>query len=153
MEVSGVCKRIGFRVKSDALNGIFSENFGISRLWALARDCYTVAIMEGTVHFASSAVECAINLDSRMQIARKRHVTNHSEQKHSDSTRWLTLGSKNLREARINGLPVEKLIDKGESIEEGAPLIRFAYRRNKVAHGDYSGFLSTLANSSPRIYP
>lgn len=144
-DVIGICKRIGFIAKFKDGGGQFSENLGITRSWVLARDCYTVALMEGTVHFSSTAVECAINLDARMQSARQKQLQEQVKRKVPFTTDWLSLMPHNLREARTYKIPVEKLLDKGESIEKDAPLIKFLERRNKIAHGDYSDYFVDIS--------
>lgn len=144
-DVIGACKRIGFRGKWEEGGGWFSENYGITRSWVLARDCYSAILFEGAVHFASTAVECAINLDGRLQPARKRQKEEHMKRKFPNPTDWLSLMPQNLREAKGQGLPVEKLIGPGESIEKGAPVPAFIQRRNKIAHGDYTDFSVDLS--------
>lgn len=139
-EISGICKRIGFVAQFKEGGGQFSENFGITRSWVLARDCYIVGFMEGTVHFAATAVECAINLDERMQAARQKQLDYHRKRNQPNPTDWLTLMPHNLREARTYKMPVEKLLDEDESLEKDAPLIKFIERRNKIAHGDYGSY-------------
>ncbi len=139
-DVWGICKRIGFKAQWKNGGGQFGETMGITRSWMLARDCYIIALMEGTIHFASTAVECAINLDERMQSARQKQLKKQEERNIPYPTDWLSLMPHNLREAKTYKIPVQVLLDKTESLEKDSPLIKFLERRNKIAHGDYGKY-------------
>lgn len=71
-EVEGLVKVIIFKGKYGIAVGRWGEQLGITYSWALARDCYVAGLMAGTIHFASTAVECAINHDKRSSLQRRR---------------------------------------------------------------------------------
>ena len=53
--------------------------------------------------------------------------------------KWLTLNRKVIKDARINGLPVDLLLNTEEVGLERDPA--FVLRRNKVVHGDTEGYM------------
>jgi hypothetical protein len=137
-EVSGHVKQIAFKGQVEQAHGTFSENIGITLSWTIARDCYVAGIMPATIQFASTAVECAINNDSKMRSAREKQYADAVKSSRQEPNDWLQLSNSMLRKAQAQGLSVQILMDGGESLN--GKTIAFIYRRNKIAHGDYSEF-------------
>jgi hypothetical protein len=148
-QVKDTVKLIVWSGKIGANSVSTQEGSGITYTWKLAKDCYIKGILAGTVQFASTAVERAINLDVRMRSARTKQLRQLRQRNSPNPTDWLTLMPHNLREARTYKIPVEKLLDENESIEKGDPLPTFIDRRNRIAHGDYSGYLIEISNPLP----
>lgn len=66
-------------------------------------------------------------------------MENDTKRNYSDPDDWLRLNNKTLRAAAVQKLPVEMLLNEGESfMRTEDPTIVFVRRRNKIAHGDYS---------------
>jgi hypothetical protein len=103
-------------------------------------------MMEGTILFASTAVECAVNQDLRMDSVHASRLEGKSPAKSFGYPEWLSLSHQHLREAKSVGLPVEKLLGEGESIDVDIPRIRFVNRRHRIAHGDYKDFYYPLGS-------
>ena len=88
---------------------------------------------------SSASVECAINLDTRMQ---KIQPAVKGER------RWRNLNRQLLEEALAAGLPIELFLQAGEN-ENGKISVRevqFLKRRNKLAHGEWGAVFG-------RFYP
>ena len=115
--------------------GTFPEQFteiGITINWTTAVDCLGLRIFPASVIFASIAVECALNHDLRLESYRQ-----------SMDYEWIDLNFKNLKKAHQIGLPTDLLLKNNESFENNTRM-EFVDRRNKVAHGDGSGYASIV---------
>ena len=100
---------------------------------AFHAECYMAAIA-----MSSALVEIVINKDSRTRaIHGMRRID-----------RWATLNNANLRVGEENGLPVEELLNLGESLKS-RDAIEFVKYRNKVAHGDTDGIFTNLTDYDP----
>lgn len=84
---------------------------------------------------SGSVVEIILNRDSRLTQQSKLRKVNG----------WATLNNPNLELAQAAGLPVEILLDSGESVSDARP-IRFVRIRNKIAHGDLSDLPSGISD-------
>jgi hypothetical protein len=141
-EVKGKVRAIIFSGVIDKANGLFSEQLGITLSWTFARDAYIAALMPAAILFSSIAVECAMNQDARMRPVRQKQFQNMEKNNRPNPSDWLMLSNDTLRKAKIQGLPVNELMNKGESIAtKSDPTIMFIERRNKIAHGDYRAFM------------
>lgn len=139
-------------VKRIIFDGLFGMNIihreegvGITYTWRLAKNCYIKGIWAGTIQFASSTVERAFNLDSRMQLVRAKQQS--CKRKNASRSNWLMLNRTILQEAKKRGLPVETLLGDSESLEVG--IIKFIERRNKIAHGDYNTYMIPVPHKFP----
>jgi hypothetical protein len=61
----------------------------------------------------------------------------------------MNLNLPNLRAAAKIGLPVNTLLDEGESFDSGE--VVFIERRNKAAHGDYLGYSNIKDRTKQRV--
>ena len=103
-------------------------DLGITSSWFYAMNCLAVRLYDGSVLFASIAVECILNHDLRLdedRIKAKKYY-------------WLDLDVKNITLAYKKGLPTNLLLNPNETFEKKK--IEFVKRRNKVAHGDVEGY-------------
>ena len=75
-----------------------------------------------TITMAYAMVELILNKDSRMPAAK-----------------WRTLNMKLVRTAKSCGLPVDRLLDRGESLTSQS--INFIDLRNKIAHGNLTDLI------------
>lgn len=110
-----------------------SEHLGIQDALISAAKCYCLSLHDACIIFASIAVECVLNWDSRLQTVRKSK---------SKELGWLRINNRNLLCVHYKGLPVEALLYPDETINALEPKcapIKFVFLRNKHAHGDYSG--------------
>lgn len=88
-----------------------------------------------SIAMSSALVELIINRDSRTRTKKGlRRVAG-----------WATLNNANLSIAKGAGLPVHKLLRKGEDVAQVAA-VEFVRLRNKVAHGDTLGLFTTLTH-------
>ncbi len=102
---------------------------GIVNNWIIACQCLAASQFSPALLYASIAVECVINRDSRLQSF-----------KNQSKKSWLNLtNNETLKKADEVGIPVDLLCDTDENINDSI-IIRFIQRRNKIAHGDYSGY-------------
>ena len=99
----------------------------ITRSWFIAVDCLAVGLYDPSVLMASISVESVLNHDMRLESERQK-----------TKYKWLDLDAKNLELAYKSGLPTNLLLNTNETFH--SPVIEFAYRRNKVAHGDIDGY-------------
>ena len=134
-----------FQDKDNHELGEWYVNSGIVNNWITAVECLAVSRYAPALLFASIAVECAINHDSKMQKI-KENDTKHN---------WINLTNNTvLMNAHKVGIPTEILCDEDESLND-KNYIRFIDRRNKIAHGDYSGYrkipIMTKSNGILRI--
>lgn len=121
-----------FTIQEDVNNFPYPERLselGISGPWYTAVDCLGGSLFAPAVLFASISVESALNHDMRLDAFRTS----------KDDKAWISLSWRNLRYANEVGLPTKLLLDEGESFDKECK-IRFAERRNKIAHGDFQGF-------------
>lgn len=135
--VEGIVKIIRLSASIGKAGGHWSEGYGITLSWSMARDCYLVGMPAGTIHFASTAVEAAINNDIRMKQVRQEKIEK-LKKRFPETDGWLYLDRDTLKAAKDNDLPSEILLGEGESIDNGK--VQFLERRNKIAHGDYRMF-------------
>lgn len=141
-EISGLCTGTGVRVKHYGLLKITISNVGgLSRPLIVSRNCYIEGIMDASILFSSIAVERIINIDTRMQEARKQ-LKIKSEGR--NPTGWLSLNRYTLKDAHKEGLPVMNLLGTKESLNKN----KFIDRRNKIAHGDYSKYTTQIGTDS-----
>jgi len=105
---------------------------GISTSWYIALDCFSIQEYSPTILFASIAVESLLNHDSRMYSYRT-----------SLKDKWINLSLNNLKKASEKGIDVSALIDRDGKGSE------FIIRRNKIAHGDFSGYVHFLWEKKP----
>ncbi len=115
---------------------------GIISNWIIACNCLAASLFTPSLLFATIAVECAINHDSRLQSSKK-----------SGNFKWLNLTNNSiLKQAHDVGIPTKFLCDDGETINDSKN-IRFIDRRNKIAHGDCYGYrkISTITKIPPNI--
>jgi hypothetical protein len=103
-----------------------------------ARVCYTNAQYLGAITLSAAAVELIVNKDGRTKDLILSRMGG-----------WATLNNRNLRLVQMVGLPVHVLLSAGESVGAGQPPITFVHRRDKVAHGDFSSFVTTLSDYDP----
>jgi len=101
-------------------------DLGITSSWFYALNCLAVRLYDGSVLFASIAVECVLNHDMRLEPFRQNM-----------SYKWIDLNWQNLKHAHEKGLPTDLLLNIGETFGVN---MEFVYRRNKVAHGDVEGY-------------
>lgn len=139
-QVEGMVKVIGFKGGNRRFGGTFSEGKGITFSWKMARECYVAGLMGGTIHFASTAVECAINNDVRLRSYRDVH-RKWQEKNGYEPDGWLTLTRATLAKAKCEKLPVTMLLNIDEKVEDKEGEIEFIERRNKIAHGDLGKYL------------
>lgn len=99
------------------------HNTGITDSWFIASDCFLVQQYPATILFSAIAVESALNHDSRLYDLRQKEG-------------WMTLG-KAISEAKKVGIDVSDLLDEDDKPE-------FATLRNKIAHGDMTGYTNFL---------
>lgn len=140
-EVKGLCKIIILNLDTGTVKGYFTELGGLNRAWTIARDCYVLSMMESSIAFSSIAVELAINMDERMQHKRVKKKKKDGR----ISSGWLMLSNRMLRDAEEKNLPINLLLDKGETLETDFPFVKFVERRNDVSHGDYSRYSRRMA--------
>lgn len=116
------------------VNGPFSvpergHPTGIMDSFFIATDCFLVQQFPATILFASITVEAVLNHDHRMYDLRLKQPR-----------QWLDLNVTNLLEAKKAGLDVSDLLEKdGEKFKSD-----FVVARNKMAHGDLSGYRNFL---------
>src|ERR1035438_9589791 len=84
-----------------------------------AASCFGEKRYLATITMASAMVEVILNKDGRMRIS---------------IAGWRTLTMKLVRAGQRNGLPVDRLLDAGESL--GTKSIAFIEMRNRTAHGN-----------------
>jgi hypothetical protein len=109
-------------------------------LFSLIREagaCYTLARYLGAIALSAAAVELVMNRDRRTAGLALRRIDG-----------WATLNNRNLALVQPAGLPVPTLLSAGESVADRQP-IAFIRRRNKVAHGDFGDFVTTLSDYDP----
>ena len=107
---------------------VFSESeweMGILQSWKTSLNCFATTIYAGAILFASIAVECVLNHDSRLETYRL-----------SKDRKWIDLTESNLKEAQKVGLPTNILLER----QDNFPKISFVAKRNKIAHGDTEGY-------------
>jgi hypothetical protein len=115
--------------RAERIGSVYLGNveYDIVRTDTDAAYSFVFEMFDASIFFASRVVEMAINTDNRMR------------QKKGESTwKWLTLSRKILKDSRVNGLPVDLLLDAEETPLESEPV--FVVRRNKVVHGDIRGY-------------
>jgi hypothetical protein len=105
---------------------------GISTSWYIALDCFTIQEYPPTILFASIAVESVLNHDKRLHSYR-----NGLKEK------WITLSLKNLQKVLEKGIDISALLDRDGQDSE------FITRRNKIAHGDFAGYVNFLWEKKP----
>ncbi|MFY3739737.1 MAG: hypothetical protein HMLIMOIP_000156 [Candidatus Nitrosomirales archaeon] len=149
-KVNEYVKYIEFDGKIGSMGIHAGEANGVTRTWILARDCYVKRIWAGTIQFASTTVERAINLDECMREVKEKQMEDH---KHREGWDWLLLNHETLRNAKRAGLPIQTLMEDGESIAVDNPKIKFVERRNKIAHGDYRAYTSKIQHTTPDGIP
>ncbi|HXG74675.1 MAG TPA: hypothetical protein VNK44_07650 [Candidatus Nitrosotenuis sp.] len=120
-------KEVSFRVPD-----IMVGSTGITNSWYKALDCFGVQQYEATILFASIAVEAVLNHDKRLYNYKMR-----------SPNKWINLNQNNLKIASKNGIEISALLDRDCKGSE------FITRRNKIAHGDISGYVSYLYNEKP----
>ncbi len=103
-----------------------------------AGSCFDVARFLATIVLASGVVEIILNRDSRTKAIKLDRFGDG----------WAKLNKQNLSVAGSAGLPVNVLLDSGESLLAQNP-IRFIERRNKVAHGEILHLIRTLSDYDP----
>lgn len=100
---------------------------GITHSWFTACDCFLASLYAPSVLFASIAVECVLNHDTRLYSQRKK-----------SRNKWLSLTPNILNLARKKGLPTKLLLFKNENFKMKKLL--FVQRRHQVAHGNQEGY-------------
>lgn len=116
-------------------------DIGITSSWFCAIDCLAVGLYDPSVLFASISVECVLNHDLRLD----------SERQNALQHKWFDLNWKNLKLAYEKGLPTNLLLNDGENFSKDSAL-EFVARRNKVAHGDLSGYNQIYPGSFDKQY-
>lgn len=107
-------------------------NTGITDSWFIALDCFGIQQYPATILFASIAVEALLNHDKRMY-----------DYKRSMKKEWLFLNLETLKVASDKGIDISFLLDRNGKDSE------FIKRRNKIAHGDLSGYFNFLWKEKP----
>lgn len=106
---------------------------GITESWYIALDCFGVQQYPATILFASIAVEALLNHDKRLCAYRNS----------LKREKWITLNPQSLKTASEKGIDISPLLDRDGKCFE------FITRRNKIAHGDISGYVDFLWKEKP----
>ena len=93
----------------------------VNQYYSNAVYCFLTRNFLGSLACSSSCVEYAINDDQRMLKLRGQWKD------------WLNLNPDLLRKAKQLGLPIDKLLIKGDNLAED--IVWFIIRRNKFLHG------------------
>lgn len=96
-----------------------------------ATECYTLGRFLATISLASALVESVLNRDSRLAT---RGAVRRIEG-------WIWLNNPNLLAAGEAGLPVQELLEPGESVAAQAPVC-FVALRSTITHADGDDFPS-----------
>ena len=97
-----------------------------------AFNCFREKRYLATIAMSSAAVELILNKDSRMR---------------TQTAGWRTLTIKLVRAGQRNGLPVDHLLDAGESLR--AQSIAFIELRNRIAHGNLTNIVVFEDSGTP----
>jgi hypothetical protein len=108
-------------------------------LFAYGREafkCFMERRYLATIMMASAVIEVTLNKDSRMR---------------TPTGVWRTLSMKLLRLGKRNGLPIDRLLEPGESLQ--AKSIAFLNLRNRIAHGNLAGLIGFEHRGTPDYSP